>query len=737
MAEPTLDEVMVALRNADKAGNKEDAAKLATIAKKLSTQQAPAEEGEKPSMLTKVTEAAFGKGTSEEAPIGERVKKIGETAATAGLVTGAAKMAAPAMITSGEMLARAPGFAPKALGGAMIAGGELAKGITPQAVIGATGAGGFGESLEQTASALGADRPTQVALGFAGAPLGQLATEYPGKVLSGITKAVSKPLASLFEAGWGDLFKNAAEQRATQLRQEATGKAVDELKSGASKDASATLDKALKGGVAERQKAIEADRLLQEAKVKQEIARRQQLQQQQLAQQQKAIAKAPDEETFASQLQGDIFSTQKPLLDARSKAYSENYTAGVKSAEQKESQGNFWQNTEGGQSVKSYWEDKITNRKLGPDSEKAVKKVIDDVYGGAGDNPRSITGVDEIIRMLGDKSSRESAGYGAIGDKLAGDLRRSITEGSIKDVGDKEAKKIGKGLYDWEPQFGQAKKEYASLTKDLEAFESKTGKKTLGEETKPLEVPKQYFTSRAGYEDLVKQLGGDEKKAAEYAKQYAQLKTQDLTTSKELTSWLKDPKNGWVDRVPGLRQQIEQKVTAGAQAEKLGKEIPVLEKNLIEWNKAVDTKAQKLYTDIMSSDKPGYTFEKMLTGTKLSDTESKALFTYIAKNPEARKLVPSVVKNLLADESPKNIVNTLDKKIAPVLEISGLMSKKDIQEIRLQARKIYEADAKDYNIPKSKKPLKAMDFVRTAIAARIGASATPQGQVTVEGYQGQ
>ena len=35
MAEPTLDEVMVALRNADKAGNKEDAAKLATIAKKL------------------------------------------------------------------------------------------------------------------------------------------------------------------------------------------------------------------------------------------------------------------------------------------------------------------------------------------------------------------------------------------------------------------------------------------------------------------------------------------------------------------------------------------------------------------------------------------------------------------------------------------------------------------------------------------------------------------------------
>jgi len=729
MAEPTLDEVMTALRNADKAGNKEDAAKLAAIAKKLSTAQTTSEEEPKGKVtISGITEAAFGKGTPEEAPIGERIKKIGETAATAGLVTGAAKMAAPAMITGGEMLARAPGFAPKALGGAMIAGGELAKGITPQAVIGATGAGGFGESLEQTASALGADRPTQVALGFAGAPLGQLATEYPGKVLSGLTKVVSKPLGYLFDAGFGDIFKSAAEQRATQLRKEATNKAVDELKAGSVKDASVTLDKALKGGVAERQKAIEADRLLQEAKVKQEIARRQQLQQQQLAAQQKAVAKAPDEETFASQLQGDIYSTQKPILDARSKAYNENYSAGIQSAEQKESAGNFWQNTEGGQNVKSYWENKITNRKLGPDSEKAVQKVLDDVYGKTGQTPRSITGIDEIIRMLGDKASRESAGYGAIGDKLAGDLRRSITEGSIKEVGQEQSKKIGAGVYDWEPKFGQAKKDYAQLSKDLEAFETKTGKKTLGEETKPLEVPKQYFNSRAGYEDLVKQLGGDEKKAAEYAKQYAQLKTQELTTSKELTNWLKDPKNGWVDRVPGLREQIEQKASAGMQAEKLGKEIPVLEKNLIEWNKSVDTKAQKLYTDIMGSDKPGYTFEKMLLGTKLSDTESKALFTYIAKNPEARKLVPSVVKNILADVSPSSIVETLDKKIAPVLEISGLMSKKDIQSIRLQARKIYEADVKDYNIPKSKKPLKAMDFVKTAIAARIGSEVTPNPQ---------
>jgi hypothetical protein len=534
-------------------------------------------------------------------------------------------------------------------------------------------------------------------------------------------------------------LKSTAEDTATRLRKEAVGKAVDELKSGSTKDASKTIESALKGGITERQKAAQADKLLQEAAAKQEIAKRQRLLQQQQVATTKPVAQAPDEETFASQLQGDIFSTQKPILDARSKAYTENYTAGIQSAEQKEAGGNFWQNTEGGQNIKNYWENKIVNRKLGPDSEKAVQKVLDDVYGKTGQQPRSITGIDEIIRMLGDKASRESAGYGAIGDKLAGDLRRSITEGSIKDVGQKESKKIGAGVYDWEPKFGQAKKDYAQLSKDLEAFETKTGKKTLGEETKALEVPKQYFNSREGYDDLVKQLGGDEAKARQYAQQYAQLKTEDLTTSKELTKWLKDPKNGWVDRVPGLRDQIEQKAMAGAKSEELGKQIPVLEKNLIDWNKSVDTKAQKLYSDIMGNEKPGVAIENIFLGKNLSDAENRALFTYISKNPEARKLVPSAVKDILSEQTPAKMVEIFDSRIAPVLRSAKLMSESDIKAIKLQARKIYEADAKDYNVPKSKKPMRALDFVQGAIAARLGSEVTPtpKGEVTVEGYTGE
>ena len=668
---------------------------------------------------TKIAETVFGKGTPQEAPIEERLGKVAETTGIVGAGAAGLKAASPYMITGGQALTRMPGVAPKVAGGVLEAGGVLAQKLGPKEIAAVAGSAGAGETLEQMLSQIGAPREFQVLGGGFGVGLGQLALEYPGIVADYLVKGVRGTVPNLIR-GLGIEIQSTAEKNATKLRTEANQKAKDEILAGNVKGAATTLDTALKGGIAERQKAIEADKILAQSAAQSEILKRQKLLQQQQAAATKPITQAPDEESFAGQLQGEIFATQKPLLDARSKAYNENYTAGIQAAEQKESVGNFWQGTEGGQTIKSYWEDKISNRKLGPDSEKAVQKVLDDVYGKTGDNPRSITGVDEIIRMLGDKSSRESAGYGAIGDKLAGDLRRSITEGFVKDVGDKESKKIGTGIYDWSPKFGQAKKEYASLTKDLESFESKTGKKTLGEETKPLEVPKQYFSSRAGYDDLVSQLGGDKSKAAQYGRQYAQLKTQDLNTPKELNKWLSDPKNGWVDNVPGLRQQIEKKAIAAEQSEKLAKQIPVLESNLIQWNKSVDAKAKKLYSDVMGDEKPGFAIERMIIGKTLSESERKALSTYIGANPEARKLVPSVVRNILTEETPKNVLKTFDERIAPMLVQTKLISENEVANLRQQALKLYETDAKDYSIPENKKTIKAINFLYATLAQRAG-----------------
>jgi hypothetical protein len=74
------------------------------------------------------------------------------------------------------------------------------------------------------------------------------------------------------------------------------------------------------------------------------------------------------------------------------------------------------------------------------------------------------------------------------------------------------------------------------------------------------------------------------------------------------------------------------------------------------------------------------------------------------------------------------MVEVFDSRIAPVLKSAKLMSDSDIGNIKLQARKIYEADAKDYNIPKDKKTMRALDFVQGAIAGRIASEATPQPQ---------
>jgi hypothetical protein len=336
------------------------------------------------------------------------------------------------MIRGGEaMMTRAPGTPLKAIGGVLAAGGALAERLGPREMIAAAGTAGTGETAEQILSMAGMPREAQIAGGMASGGLAQLAMEYPQVVADYLVKGVRGTIPSLIR-GLGIEMKSTAEASASKLREQANQKAKDEILAGDTKGASTTIDTALKGGIKERQKAIESERILAESAAQAEILKRQKLLQQQQAAAAKPITQAPDEETFASQLQGEIFSTQKPLLDARSKAYNENYTAGVQSARQKEAAGNFWQNTEGGQSIKSYWQDKITNKELGPSSERAVQKVLDDVYGKTGESPRSITGVDEIVRMLGDKASRESSGYGAIGDKLAGDLRRSITEGTVK-----------------------------------------------------------------------------------------------------------------------------------------------------------------------------------------------------------------------------------------------------------------------------------------------------------------
>jgi hypothetical protein len=76
-----------------------------------------------------------------------------------------------------------------------------------------------------------------------------------------------------------------------------------------------------------------------------------------------------------------------------------------------------------------------------------------------------------------------------------------------------------------------------------------------------LEVPKQYFSSRAGYDDLVKQLGGNKGKAPRIWSSICSIKrAQDLTTPKELNNWLKDPKNGWVDNIQDYANKLKESI---------------------------------------------------------------------------------------------------------------------------------------------------------------------------------
>ena len=698
--------------------------------------------GKEPVGDVNISETLFGKGTPQEAGLGERLLKVGETGLAAGGLAAGAKIAAPKLITGGEALMRAPNPYLKALGGGMVAGGTLASRIGPKEVGAITGAGAMGETAEQIMSLAGAPRSVQVAAGMGSTGLAQLAFEYPKEIANYLTTGIRGAIPQLIRS-LGIKVDDQATATAAKLRTEAIDKAKADLLAGASPEASKTLDAALKGGIAAKQQAQQAKAIIAQEAEKAQIEKLRGVQTTQAKTQEQALADIERQqvnfgasvptESLANNLQSDVVMSQKPLLDARKANYDRDYTQAIASAEAKEASGQFWQNTEGGDAIKQFWQDKIDNKKLGTDSEKAVKQVLDSIYGKADEAPRSITGIDETIRMLGDKGARELAGYGAISASLAQELRKSITEGTAK-VGGK-SQKIGTGIYDWEPTFGKAKQEYAKLTEDLAAWETKSAQKTLGDETKSLSVLNQYFTSRKGFENLVSELGGDKAKAAQYGTQYAVNQVKDKTPA-QIDKWLSIPKNGWVKDVPGLEAKIRQhsqtiggletKATlAGETVKRLGQEIPQLQANQKTWNANVDKWAQEQYKTIIGDSKPGIAFEKILTGTKVTPAQTKALSAYIGQNPEARALVPDAVRTILSKESPSTIMDTFNNRIVPTLEGTGIIKKSELGAIKQQAMKIYEADVADYTVPKAQKTIKAINFLYGILAQRVASQLTP------------
>jgi hypothetical protein len=65
---------------------------------------------------------------------------------------------------------------------------------------------------------------------------------------------------------------------------------------------------------------------------------------------------------------------------------------------------------------------------------------------------------------------------------------------------------------------------------------------------------------------------------------------------------------------------------------------------------------------------------------------------------------------------------------APTLEATGLIKKAELGSIKQQAMKIYEADARDYTIPKAQKTIKAINFVYGILAQRAASQLVPAPQ---------
>ena len=168
---------------------------------------------------TKVAEAVFGKGSAQDAPLEERIKKIGETTAVTGLGAMGLKALAPSMISGGEAMMANPAV-PRPLrlaGGVVAAGGALAERLGPREISAVAGTAGTTQSAEEILNMAGVPREFQVLGSMGAGGLAQLAMEYPEMVANYLVKGVRGTVPSLLRQ-LGIEMKTTAEESASKLR---------------------------------------------------------------------------------------------------------------------------------------------------------------------------------------------------------------------------------------------------------------------------------------------------------------------------------------------------------------------------------------------------------------------------------------------------------------------------------------------------------------------------------------
>ena len=706
--EYTYDQVMTALRNADKAGDTQAATKLAGIAQKLNTQKAEPKSSVTVEAAPKdLATSVFGKGPAADMEPGERASRIG----TAGL-TGAAIGAVPGAAILNP---------PLALAGAGIG------------LIG----GALGEVGEQAASYFGAGRGTQVATGLVSGGLADVAASAIPKAIQGVGSSVRSFIGRETESpavsAYRDvLMKNAQSKLAGQGQQ-----------------AAVQTGEQIQAGVAARKaRAAQLAQRAERAQLGEVTALRNQQERatQELTQ---AVEEGPGktvaEFDLGSSIRQDIEAVRNPQVAAMKQDYEKSYNAAMQSAQQVEAKGSFWGNQTEALDVKSKW--KKEAQQSSEDVAKSIKKVVNDIWKPAQTLPDgtvipprllSAKGIDQIVRKLGEVGhGKEVSGYEGIGADVARNLRQDIINGV-----EKNGVRQG-GFYNWSG-LGPTKSQYAQSLENLSQFESKRAQDVLARQEMGLpavdaeKLPKNIFGSKSGLEEG-KTLLPPEKLNA-YAEQYAhnELAGKDIAATRKWAS-----EHGFLtDDFPAVQNAVDQHLNTLSSLESKASILKerVAQAGEKKWSEGVDKLARKWVSESGVEGKAGLAKdpEQVVFDLLKGDTtraQLQATSKYLNDVPTVKAKFPEAVSKYISEQSPKTIMAEIDR-ISPALLGSQLMTPAELKTLKAGAAEIVKASKAKPEVSSQIANLFRKGFSKGALGRSAARSAVVGvGYETPEEYQ--
>ena len=665
---------IAALHTADTSGDIEGAQHIADYIKS-NRAQAPKEKPAEPS----TTEKIFGKGTTQDTPFSERLSRVGK-AGTAGAVIGGGLGATAGALAGGV--------------------GAIPGGITGAAIGGVGGM--LGEVGEQASAALGGGRTTQVLTGLASGAIGGEASNVGVKTLGALFHPI-KTAKKLM-----DVFAPSAESEGVQALRNKGVETAKQALSGegglkATTDVGETISAKVKNRVA-RAQAIKtkaekvqttehADILNQHATAEKEVAKTME----------EGVGGHKSEFETGSNIRQDVVETSDPIYKARAEEYKKASSEAMASAKASEDKGNFWAATKDARDIRKHWKE-VAARSSKPVAVE-INATLDDIWRntaiknewgetiGQKQTQLGLEGIDQIIRRLGEASSKETEGYKAIGSATAKALRRDLTHGLEKNTGERSG-----GIYDWS-ELGPAKTAYKEASENLNKYESTRGASVLEKQTgmdlskvDAEKLPKIMLGTESGFNEFKTMVQPE--KLAQHVDQYTRnaLKGKDV---KEIRAWASEhPHLKDIPEVQNLVNNQLNKLSALESKASMLKDIST-KINEKPWTSKIDAKAKE-WVDTLGLGKKGAAevdANKIVSGmltSKQTGSQLVATAKYLNDVPEIRAKFPEAVAYHLSQQSPATMLKTFDE-LRPALAGSGLVDEAGLVTMRSQILDVVKA----------------------------------------------